>query len=125
MYVILRLAQALAVALYSKQFWPVSVALVAKVLGATVASSRLRCAVRAGSVQGGSVRGGSFKTAGALRTGATERSGGQQRSVDAGASAVEGGLQVGEAQAGVGAQTVSEEELDALFAKAKAQASRA
>ena len=104
-------------ALYSKQFWPVSAALVAKVLGATVASSRLRCGVRAGSVQGGSVRGGSFKTAGALRTGATGRSGGQQRSADAGASTVEGGSQVGEAQAGVGAQTNSEEELASVHAE--------
>ena len=121
-------SQALAVALYSKQFWPVSVALVAKALGATVANSRLRSGVRAGSVQvqGSSARGGSFKTTGALRTGATERSGGQQHSACAGASTGQGGAQAGAAQAGVDAQTISEEEevasvpeqdLDALFAQ--------
>ena len=51
--------QALALALYSEQFWPVSAALVAKAMGATAARS---CSAGRGNR--------SFTTASALRTGA-------------------------------------------------------
>ena len=52
-------AQALALALYSEQFWPVSAALVAKAMGATAARS---CSAGRGNR--------SFTTTSALRTGA-------------------------------------------------------
>ena len=51
--------QALALALYSEQFWPVSAALVAKAMGATAARS---CSAGRGNR--------SFTTTSALRTGA-------------------------------------------------------
>ena len=66
----LYLAQALAGAIYSERFWPVSVALVAKAMGATVADSYSRGAslyLRASLNLRGSLR-GCFSTGSALRT---------------------------------------------------------